>query len=100
MNNDLIIDPRFVKPKNVVGLSDPEEEGSSGSDGGAAGSAGGSSIPKVEVPVVTAPPQAEVFSIVSQQMVLDQFGTYKVEALLEIKNDQPGVNYHVRLTAV
>ncbi len=107
MTENILIDPRFAKPANVVGLEDPEEgvTAAASSDSVTSGlpngtgtgngtTTGGNNNPGNETPSFAAP----TFTISSQELVLDSFGNYRVNAILTVDNAIEGAAYELRFS--
>jgi len=110
-DNNILIDPRFAKPKNLVGLEDPEEGVNSGSDGTIAtgGSGDGATGPNAGGGGSTTNPNnpgskpgsgipAPTFVLSSQELVLDSFQNYRVNAILTVTNAIDGATYEIRMS--
>jgi len=111
MANNIVIDPRFAKPKNVVGLEDPEEGVNSGADGTAAGAGsgdGGNAVNPGGGGSTTNPNNpgtkpgsgipAPTFVLSSQELVIDSFRNYRVNAILTVTNAIDGATYEIRMS--
>jgi len=106
--NEITIDPQFAKPKNLIGLTDPEEGITSNGGGGSAVGTpiknpgtpatppGGSENPNNTDSKIILPP----FSVVEQKLVLDGFQNYSVDATVQIEDESSNFTYEVRVSSL